>query len=148
MRPREVIRLSSVLLVLIGSSSVARAQFVTSEPILNFRLPMFNDAGFKIWELSGHEGRYRDDNHIEITAVDFKIFSGDEANALQTEITTPLADVRPKDRVVHGPKSVRVVGQGFELFGEDWTYEDATKTVVVRKSVTLTLEGSIGDILK
>ncbi|HEX9782916.1 MAG TPA: hypothetical protein VGA56_09350 [Opitutaceae bacterium] len=54
----------------------------------------------------------------------------------------------PKDRTVAGFGPIRVDGQGFELYGEDWLYEHDTKTVIVCRSVVLTLDGNVGDILK
>jgi len=56
--------------------------------------------------------------------------------------------VHPKDRTVAGPGPIRADGQGFELYGEDWLYEHDSKTVTVRRSVVLTLDGNVGDILK
>lgn len=140
---------SKFTLLLLGVGAVAAsAQFVSKEPIINFRLPMFNEDGYKTWEVRGSEGRYLEENRIEITSLDLRILSGDEAGTLQTEITSPLAIVHPKDRTVAGPGPIRADGQGFELYGEDWLYEHDTKTVTVRRSVVLTLDGNVGDILK
>ncbi|HEX9782917.1 MAG TPA: hypothetical protein VGA56_09355 [Opitutaceae bacterium] len=68
---------------LLGVGAVAAsAQFVSKEPIINFRLPMFNEDGYKIWEVRGSEGRYLEENRIEITSLDLRILSGDEAGTL------------------------------------------------------------------
>ncbi len=140
---------TQLLVSLLGlGAAVASAQFTSKEPIVNFRLPMFNNEGYKAWEVRGAEGRYLEENRIEITALDLQVFSGDEAGRIETTITSPLAIVRPKDRAVTGPGAIRAKGEGFELFGENWLYEHDTKTVTVRESVVLTLDGAIGNILK
>ncbi|MGH8019923.1 MAG: hypothetical protein ACREIA_16915 [Opitutaceae bacterium] len=127
---------------------VASAQFTSKEPIINFRLPMFNEDGYKSWEVRGSEGRYLEENRIEITELDLQVFSGDEAGEVETTITSPLAIVHPKDRTVAGPGAIHAKGVGFELFGDNWLYEHDAKTVTVNDSVVLTLDGVVGDILK
>jgi hypothetical protein len=136
------------ILLLAFGATIASAQFTSKEPIINFRLPMFNDDGYKAWEVLGEEGRYLEENRIEITALDLRLLSGDESGALETEITSPLAIVHPQDRTVTGPGAIRAKGTGFALFGENWIYEHDTKTVTVRESVVLTLDGAVGNILK
>lgn len=128
--------------------SVAWAQFPAQAPILNFRLPLFNAAGYRTWELRGGTGRYVDRDHVELTAVQLQLFSGDEQGTLQLEVTSPEALAQPESRVVSGPSELHVKGQGFELFGNDWTYEEATKTLVIRRDVVATFAQGIGDILR
>jgi hypothetical protein len=143
----KVRSLASLLgLGLVGAS--AAAQFFSTEPIVDFRLPMFNDEGWRTWEVRGSEGRYIDENRIEITSLDLRLLSGDASATVETAITSPLAVVHPKDRTVTGPGALRATGQGFRLYGEDWLYEHDTKTVTVRHAVVLTLDGTVGDILK
>lgn len=136
------------LLLACAGASLARAQFLPTVPVVDFRLPMFDaTTGHKTWEVRGSEGRYIDENHIEISALNLKVFAGDEAATLETEITSPTATVQPRDRLVFGPGQLRIVGTGYELFGDDWTYEGKRKTIVIRRGVVVTFADDIGRLL-
>ncbi len=137
-----------LLTCLLALAAPVAAQVVPNAPIVNFRLPMFNELGYKTWEVNGREGRYINENRVEITSLELKVFTGDASGAIETEITSPLAIVQPGDRVVSGPGQLRVVGRGFEIFGDDWTYEDAGKKLTLRRSVVVTLRSGVGSILK
>ena len=141
-------RIHASFLLLLAATVAGFAQVATQRPVVNFRLPVFNDQGYRIWELRGGSGRFVDKNHVELTAVRLQILSGDESNTVEWEITSPLATARPDDKIVSGPGQLRVVGRNFELFGDDWTYAHDTKTVVIRKNVVATFSGSIGNILQ
>jgi hypothetical protein len=133
---------------LVLAAAAALAQVTSPEPVLNFQLPVFNKKGYRVWELRGGSGRYVDKNHIELSSVRLDVYSGDEAETLLWSISTPLAIAAPEDRVVSGPSQIHVVGRQVELFGDDWIYEDARKTVVIHKGVVATFTGSIGSILQ
>jgi hypothetical protein len=123
-------------------------QITSPQPVLEFQLPVFNKQGFRVWELRGGSGRYVDPNHIELTAVHLDVFSGDASETVEWTISSPLAIVAPEDRTVSGPGQIHVVGRRFEIFGDDWAYEEARKTVVVRKGVLASFSGSLGNLLQ
>jgi hypothetical protein len=128
--------------------TIALAQIPAQAPILNFRLPIFNPAGFRTWELRGSTGRYVDRDRVELTGVRLQVFSGDEAGTVELEVASPEAIAQPESRMISGPGQLHVIGRGFELFGNDWTYEDAEKTLVIRRDVVTTFKQNIGDILR
>jgi hypothetical protein len=142
------LRLFAMVAVVCGAGVVLLAQLTPNASVQDFRLPGFNKGGFKIWESRGSQGRYINENRVEVTALDVKRFVGDEAATLDTEITSPLAIVQPDDKKVFGPGQIRAVGQGWEIFGDDWTYDLDTKTIVIRQHVVVTFAGNIGNILK
>jgi hypothetical protein len=128
--------------------TIALAQIPAQAPILNFRLPIFNPAGFRAWELRGATGRYVDRDRVELTGVRLQVLSGDEAGTVELEVASPEAIAQPESRMVSGPGQLHVTGRGFELFGNDWTYEDATKTLIIRRDVVTAFKQNIGDILR
>ncbi|RME70054.1 MAG: hypothetical protein D6781_07180 [Verrucomicrobia bacterium] len=139
-------RIAFIALLLAATAGLA--QVMPNAPVVNFRFPMFNSEGYKTWELRGAEGRYINENRVELTNVNLRIYSGDETGALQTEISSPKAIIEIDTRIVRGPESVHVVGPGYEMFGEDWRYDDADKTIVVQRNVVVTFDDSVGNILK
>lgn len=136
-------------LLLVGTAGLFAQRF-SEVPILDFRLPWFNDkTGIKAAELHGKEGRwFQEDSRVEITMLKLNIFDPKDASVLEAEITSPLAIVKPDDRLVYGPGQLRVEGRSYELYGDDWTYYHDKRTVVIRKDVVATLRFNVGNILE
>jgi hypothetical protein len=135
---------------LVAGAGAVVAQIGSQRPVTNFRLPVFNKQGYRIWEVTGASGRFIDKDNVELTSLRVLVLSGDDAATVQWEISSPQANVHPESRTVSGPGQLRVVGRDppFEIFGDDWTYEHETKTVVIRKKVVATFSGSIGNIIQ
>ncbi len=155
-------------LALTGLVAAAAALYSASSPILptapiiDFRLPVFNEQGFRIWELRGSEAIYLpEEQRAEIKGLHLRLFSGDDRELVQNEVESPLAIALINDRSVSGPGMIRMTGaergREFEVRGEDWTYQETldgpdkkqkTKTVVIRKNVVVTFSEDIGSILR
>jgi hypothetical protein len=136
--------------VLVAAIATLSAQRFTEVPIIDFRLPWFNEkTGLKAAELHGKEGRwFQKDSRVEITMLKLMIFDPKDASILEAEITSPLAIVKPDERAVSGPGQLRVEGRSYELYGDDWTYYHDRRTVVIRKDVVATLHFNVGNILE
>lgn len=126
------------------------AQKFAEVPVIDFRLPWYNEqTGIKAAELRGKEGRwFQDDRRVEITMLNLKVFDPKDSKVVEAVITSPLAIVQPDDKTVSGPGQLRVEGQSYELFGDDWTYYHETRTVVIRKDVVATFRFDVGNILE
>ena len=140
----------------------ASTPVIPTAPIIDFRLPVFNEEGFRIWELRGSEALYLPaEQRVEIKGLHLKIYSGDDREIMQNEVESPLAIALINERTVSGPGLIRMTGaermREFEVRGEDWTYQETlggpdkkekTKTVVIRKAVVVTFSEDIGSILR
>jgi len=142
----------------------ADTPMVSTAPIVDFRLPVFNEQGFRIWELRGSEAIYDiEAKRAEITGLRLRVFSGDDREIVENILESPLAIVQIEEgsRTASGPGLIRMVGlereRGFEVRGEDWTFTETTpaeagaektKIVVIRKNVVVTFAHDIGNILR
>lgn len=156
------------LLVVLALAAVAGAAnpppILPTAPIVDFRLPVFNEAGFRIWELRGSEAAYdHTAQRAEIRGLRLRVYSGDERELVENEVESPLAIAHVEERKVSGPGLIRLTGvergRDYEVRGEDWTYQETyadapdgsrrkTKSVVIRKNVVVTFPEDIGDILR
>jgi len=145
--------------LLLGASSTP---VVPIAPIVDFRLPVFNERGFRTWELRGSEAIYDPiAQRAEIRSLRLRVFSGDERDQVENTVDSPLAIVLVKERSISGPGLIHLIGsergREFEVRGEDWSYQETlptataptkTKTVIIRQNVVVTFSEDIGNILR
>ncbi|MCC5835486.1 MAG: hypothetical protein JJU20_12190 [Opitutales bacterium] len=99
------------------------AQMVPDAPIQNFRLPLFGDNGFKVWELRGLVGHYISEDQARVEGLDLMVFSGDEQMALENRIRSPEAKIEFDKSRASGDSSFFMTGPGYEIEGNDWVWE-------------------------
>lgn len=124
---------------------------VTNAPVKKFRLPQFNEQGFRTGLLEGDEARLISQTQIDITEMHFTIFSGDESNTVDTTLLAPTATILipdPQHVVVEGKGPVRVVRSDLDASGVDWTYLHAEKKVSMRKNVHVVFRSELTNLLK
>ena len=150
--------LAGAALFLAGAS----APIIPTAPIVDFRLPVFNEQGFRVWELRGSEAIYDPKaQRAEIKGLRLRVFSGDDRSLVENTVESPLAIVLINERSISGPGMIHLVGaergREFEVRGEDWTYQETlpgpdnpqkVKSVVIRKDVVVTFSEDIGNILR
>lgn len=158
-------RHSIALVLAVGALVFAGANpppVLPTAPIVDFRLPVFNEQGFRVWELRGSEAIYdHAAQRAEIKGLRLRVFSGDDRELLENTVESPLAIVKVAERSITGPGMIHLVGaergREFEVRGEDWTYQETlptpdqpekVKTVVIRKGVVVTFSQDIGNFLR
>lgn len=157
-------RLPAALLVAAAALLLAGATppVIPTAPIVDFRLPVYNEEGFRIWELRGSEAIYDPEaQRAEIKGLRLKVFSGDDRALVENTVDSPLAIVLVKERSISGPGMIHLVGaergREFDVRGEDWTYQETLpgpdqpqkiKSVVIRRDVVVTFSEDIGNILR
>lgn len=120
----------------------------TNVPVINFRLPWFDDAaGRKTAELSGAEGRVLESGKAEIIRLRLRVLGSDDPDQDELEITSPLALVDLATRTASGPGQLRITTPEFEIYGDDWTYEHTTRKVIIRRDVVATFAYDLGNLL-
>jgi len=120
-------------------------------PVKKFRLPSFNEQGFRTSLLEGDEATMISPSQIDMREMHLTLFSGDENNRVETTLLAPLATVRLLDQnqiAVEGPSSVRLVRSDLDVAGENWSYRHADKRLTIGKKVHVVIHAQLGDILK
>jgi hypothetical protein len=145
---RAVFKKLLVCLLPMSVAFAANTQFSTDQPVVNFRLPMFNAEGYRAWLVRGSEARYGTGDEIGITELSLSIFSGKADEKVDTLILSPSAVVRRADSVVTGASTIRVISDQFEATGTDWSYAHKDKKVSIAKHVRVSFRAEFKDFLK
>jgi lipopolysaccharide export system protein LptC len=124
------------------------AQMIPNAPIENFRLPMFNQEGFKAWEIQGDQGLLVGETNIELVKIRLQVFSGTAAKVIETEITSPRATMVINENRVYGTNSIRIENKNYLITGQNWQWNGDQKTVVIQENVIVTFFQDIGDLLQ
>ncbi|RKX34565.1 MAG: hypothetical protein DRP71_06710 [Verrucomicrobia bacterium] len=124
------------------------AEMIPNAPVENFRLPMFNDEGYRSWDLRGARGIYVDGTHVDVIDMKMRVFSGDEENEVLTEITSPTATVLLMENKAIGRNTILVSNKDYTITGQNWTWEGSNDSFTIEGDVVVTFFEGIGDILK
>jgi len=111
---------------------------VTSDaPIINFKLTVLNDQGFRSSLLRGSEARYVNDNQIDLVGMQYSTFLENEAGELDATLLAPTATVFINDKKikVQGDETVRLLRKDLDVTGEKWTYDRAQRKILIEKNV-------------
>jgi len=144
-QPRLLPLLGFAALLAFGQSST---RISSDEPILNFRLPIYNAQGFRAWLVRGSEARVAGKNDVDIQELTMTTFSGDARDAIDTVILSPTAKIKPEDRVASSDGAIRVINDKFEATGLGWRYELKEKKVSITRHVRVVLQSEFKDLLK
>jgi len=139
---------SATFVAALAFAASALAQMTPDAPIKNFKLPMFNNAGVKVWDLRGEEAKYLNRDQVDLFQMRLKIFENDGSGNVRLEIESPHASVFPNQHTVSGPDKIRVLNADFEISGSDYTWRGREQSVSIRKDVHVVFKSPLQDILK
>ncbi len=135
-------------LILFGVIAFAQTP---NAPITNFKLPLFNDEGYRTGYLRGEQGIYVSDTEIRILGMELNQYSGDERDAVIGTMESPEALFRldqNKKRSAAGPGSIKLENDSFVLTGEDWIWQENGNQLVINKKVKIVIFDAIGNVIK
>ena len=133
---------------LIFMVAVLRGQIVPDAPVIDFKLPMFGENGYKIWELQGEEGRFVNPERIDVAGMTLKVFSGQADLKLETTIESPIASMYIEESRATGESALKITGPNYLVEGADWIWYGTTRTVYVKRAVRVIFDQKLIDILK
>ncbi|HEX7631158.1 MAG TPA: hypothetical protein VF388_03420 [Lacunisphaera sp.] len=129
----------------------ANTQISTEKPVINFRLPLFNNEGYRVWMIRGSEGRYESADRIAVKELTLSVFSGRADEKVDTLVLSPIAVVNRPESVVTGPSTIRVINDQLEASGIDWKYTQIGKKnfkVSIAKNVRVVFQVEFKDLLQ
>ena len=144
----RLLRYTLLFVTIISWDLMGTAQMIPNAPIENFRLPMFNQEGFKAWEIQGDQGLLVGETNIELVKIRLQVFSGTAAKVIETEITSPRATMVINENRVYGTNSIRIENKNYLITGQNWQWNGDQKTVVIQENVIVTFFQDIGDLLQ
>jgi hypothetical protein len=140
-----------LLTIVIGLTAIHSrlvAQMTPNAPVENFRLPMFNEEGYRSWDLRGAKGIYVDGTHVDVIDMNIRVFTGDEENEVLTEITSPTAAVLLTENKAIGRNTILISSKDYSITGQNWTWDGNNDSFTIEGDVVVTFFEGIGDILK
>ncbi|PTY05854.1 hypothetical protein DB347_16040 [Opitutaceae bacterium EW11] len=120
-------------------------------PVRRFRLPSFNQEGFRTALLEGEEADAVSPTEIHLKEMRFSLFAGDETNALDSTLLAPRATVRIPEQnhyLVEGPGPVRLIRNDLDVSGENWLYDHNARKLWIRKDAQVIFRSELKDLLK
>jgi len=141
-------RWAALGLLLLGVFALAQTP---NAPITNFKLPLFNDEGYRTGYLRGEQGIYVNESEIRIIGMELNQYSGDERDAVIGTMESPEALFRldqNKRRSAAGPGSIKLENDSFVLTGEDWIWQENGNRLVINKNVKIVIFDAIGNVIK
>ena len=126
----------------------AQAQILLDAPVYDFRMPMFGDNGYVIWDLKGSQCSYWGGERIEVKNLTLRLFSGDSTRSVTVAVSSPDASIFPDQRRAASGSSLHVVGGNFEIVGKKWDWMGDDQTLWIRENVRMTISERITDILR
>jgi len=135
------------LLVLAGTLAARAVNPTDATPVLSFKLPTFTKEGHRSMLLQGTEAVVST-TRVELIEMNLTLFSGDDRNAVETIILSPVATALLDSDQVRGDSSVRVIRDDIEITGQGWTYDHRTKKVSITRNARVVFNAQMPDILK
>ena len=130
-----------------GACSSAFAANITA-PAKNWVLPLFSKEGHRSMTARGSEARLIDDNHFEVVDLNLTLFTGDEVPQVDTILLSPAATFLPDQKIAHGEKSVRFIGDEIEASGTRWVYRHAEKKISLDGNVRVIFRAELKNLLQ
>lgn len=141
-------RIALVSLLAWGCFALAQTP---NAPITNFKLPLFNDDGYRTGYLRGEQGIYLNTSEIRILGMELSQYSGDENDAVIGSMESPEALFHYDENgrsAASGPGSIKIENDTFVLTGEDWIWQEQNNRIVINKNVKVIIFDQIGSLIK
>lgn len=140
-------------LLILGALAVAtlapaQPKVAASAPIKNFRLPTFNEEGFRHVMLRAEEARVPSPERIDVVEMELTLFTGLADEQIESMLASPAASFFPAKLFVSGDQSVRLERSDLTITGSDWSYDHNDQKVVINRDAHVIFRSAIGDILK
>ncbi len=140
--------LLTITTLLFAASCFAQSNVRLEEPMEDFRVPQFNDEGYREWHLKATRGTYQNDNEVLIEGMSIRQFTGDETNEVVGTLETPKATYMIDSALIVGAGEILAKSDSFELTGSDWVYQANENRLTINKNAKVIIFAEIGDILK
>jgi hypothetical protein len=139
---------SGFLLLFSSAVLIGAEPGIGNAPVKDFALKRFTKAGPLDLVLRGTEASYPSADRIDIIDLNLTRFSGDASQHIEDILLSEAATFLPKDNLVLGEKTVRVIRDDMEMTGEKWSYDNLQKKVSIGKNVRVVFKTKLADILK
>lgn len=118
-------------------------KMLPSEPVHAFKIPYFNADGKKAWDLKGDQGRYVEEDWIEVTGMEIRTFPGEDV-ASDLVIKSPRADIFVSKKSATSDDDIMVFGDNYMAFGKEWEWLGNENKIQIHRDVEVVFDGTLG----
>lgn len=117
-------------------------------PAKNWVFPVFSKEGYRTMTARGTEARVTAEHQFDVVDLNLTLFSGDAAAKVENIILSPAATFQSDQKIAHGEKSVRYIGDDVEATGTRWRYWQTEKKISLDGNVKVVFQAELKDLLK
>jgi hypothetical protein len=128
-------------------AAFAAPQVSATAPIKNFRLPVFTPEGFRHLMLRAGEA-LPTPTRIDVQEMELTLFTGRADERIDSMLAAPSALFLPEKQFVSGRESVRLERLDLTVTGTDWSYDHASRKILIQHDSHLIFRATLGNILK
>ncbi|MBC2600840.1 LptA/OstA family protein [Puniceicoccus vermicola] len=132
--------------ITILSCGSLQAEVKPDAEVKSFTFRKFNDQGLRIWDLSGQEAVFVNDNVLRIIEMQLDITSTKDQE--ETRLRSPNAQIYVEDNMATGDGFLYVQGNGFNAEGKDWEWRGRERRIEINDGAKVTFDDAIRRILK
>ncbi|AWT59423.1 MAG: hypothetical protein DF168_00612 [Candidatus Moanabacter tarae] len=132
----------------IAGFAAADAQILPNAPLYDFRMPIFGQNGYILWDLLGSQGSFLGPDRIEIKNLTLRFFSGTSARTVTGAVKSPNAFIFPNERRASSGSSLHVTGHNFEISGDKWDWIGDDQTLLIKENVRMKIFGRMAKVLR
>lgn len=137
--------LALLLTSLLGLTQFGWAKIEITESVTQFRFPNFSPNGFIEWVLEGQSGRL-EDGQLDIEALLVRMYSSDRENRQLGTVRGDNCTLDTESSIARSDATIEIEGSGFNLSGEDWSYNLKSKTIEIASESAVRFSESIGQM--
>lgn len=123
---------------------------IPDAPILQFRLPGFDEDGDRSWVLAGEQARILSPEEIEVTTMVLRTFLKSDPRNAQTTIESPLALIYPNESLAWGNDIITINDRfgAYSIMGRDWLWRGEENKITINENARVTFREGLGSILE
>lgn len=128
-------------------ATLALAQLKPGTPVSNFKLPLFNEAGYREWYLRGEKGIYESETQVRIENMTVSQYTGDDEGREISVFTSPEAVFHYDSTTAFGPSNLFIETETFKVTGQDWIWLGKQKEISINRNVRVIIYQEFGKVL-
>jgi hypothetical protein len=146
MRPEGSLLAAAAFL---ASMLASQAQDIAvAPPASNWTLPLFTREGYHQMTLRGELVHPVDSDRVDVTGMNFTVFSGGSDARVDSVILSPNAKFMINERMASGAGTVRLIRDDIDVTGEDWSYSYNEKKVLIMRKAHVVFHAALPEMLK
>lgn len=126
-----------------------KLRLLPDAPIKQFRLPVFDETGYKVCDFAGEEGKLISETEVLVSGMVLRTWEPGDPPVLSMTIQSPTAVILPSEQKAVGKEfiAIRSADGNFSILGRQWFWEGRENRIVIEEDVRVSFNESLGGLL-